>query len=104
MTPENNFVSDDEHVHEDVEVDTIVAHVGVVNNNNEKRKHASKGKKDHAVNDMEKDVGTLCEDIVSSDERIIMGCSINISMYTMFIENTKSMMKFIKVFVNDFQI
>lgn len=30
MTLENNFVSDDDHVHEDVDIDTFVAHIGVI--------------------------------------------------------------------------
>ncbi|CAI8605073.1 unnamed protein product [Vicia faba] len=32
VTPENNFVSDNDHIHEDVEVDTILTHSDVVNN------------------------------------------------------------------------
>lgn len=56
------------------------------------------------VEDMEKDVEILCEDMVSSDARIFLGCSINIRVYTVFNKHTKSMMGFIKVFVNTFQI
>ncbi|CAI8608098.1 unnamed protein product [Vicia faba] len=59
---ENNFVSDD--VHEDVEGDTRVTHVGVVNNHDEKRNFASKGKQDHIVEDVEKNIETLCEDVL----------------------------------------
>lgn len=40
VTPENNFILDDDHVHEDGVVDTIVDHVGVINKNNEKIKFA----------------------------------------------------------------
>lgn len=103
VTPENSYVSDDDFVHEDVKVDTGVAHIGVVNKKNEKRKYASKGKKNHAVNNMEKNVETLCEDAVSSDEIIVLGCSIN-NMYKVFNKHTKSTMVFIKLFVRDFQI
>ncbi|CAI8614610.1 unnamed protein product [Vicia faba] len=63
VTLEINSMSDDDHVHEDVEVDIIVAHVGVVTNLNEKRKFASKGKKDHAVEDVEEYVEILCENL-----------------------------------------
>lgn len=104
MTSENNFVSDDDHVHEDVEVDIVVAHVRVVNNHNNNKKYASKGKKDHVVEDMEKDVKTLCEDVVSSNESIFLECSINNMVYIVFNKHIKSMMGFIKVFVNEFQI
>lgn len=31
MTPENNYVSNDDHVYEYVETNTVVTHVGVVN-------------------------------------------------------------------------
>lgn len=34
MTLENNSLSGDGHVHEDVKVDVVVSHVDVVNNNN----------------------------------------------------------------------
>lgn len=54
VTPENNSASDDDHVLEDVEVDTFVAHVGVVNNHVEKIRSSSKGKKDHVVEDVKK--------------------------------------------------
>lgn len=36
VTPENNYVSIDECVHKDVEVDIVVANIEVVNNNNKK--------------------------------------------------------------------
>lgn len=84
VTHENNFISDDNHVHEDVEVDIIVANVGVVNNHDDKRKYASKGKKDNAIQDMEKNVNTLCEDVVSDDESISLGCVANSKIYRLF--------------------
>lgn len=41
VTPENNSMSNDDHFHEDIEVDVVVARVDVVNNNNnKKRKYA----------------------------------------------------------------
>lgn len=49
MTPENNSISDDDCLHEDIEVDIVVSHVGFVNKHNEKRKFTSKGNKDHSV-------------------------------------------------------
>ncbi|CAI8619253.1 unnamed protein product [Vicia faba] len=66
VTSENNTMSDDDHVQENIEVDIVVAHGGVVNNHDEKIKPASKGKKDHAV-----------KDVVINDENISMGCDIN---------------------------
>lgn len=46
-------MSYDDHVHEDVDDDIVVAHVCFVNNHNEKIKYASKGKKNHVVKDVE---------------------------------------------------
>ncbi|CAI8609311.1 unnamed protein product [Vicia faba] len=90
VIPENNFVSNEYHVHEDVEVDTIVAQDGVVNNNNKKIRYASKVNKDHAAEDVEKDVNTLCGDMVSSDEIIFLGCSINRKVHRLFTKGTQS--------------
>lgn len=45
-------MSNDDHVHEDVEVDIVVAHVDVVNNNKRKKEYASKGKKAYALEDV----------------------------------------------------
>ena len=104
VTPENSYVSDDDHVHEDIKVNTIVAHAGVVKKNNKKIKYASKRKKDHIIEYVKNDVETLCEDVVSNDESIFMECSVNSRVYTMFNKHTKSTMGFIKVFVNDFKI
>lgn len=90
VTFENNFVSDDDHhVHEDVEIDIVVAHLGVVNNHNDKVKFASKGKKDHAVEDVDKDVETLWKDVESNDEIIFLGCAINRKVYLLFIKGTQ---------------
>lgn len=50
-----------------------------------------------------KDVESLGEDVTSSDEGIFIRCSINSMVYTLFNNHTKSMMEFIKVFLNDFQ-
>lgn len=77
IIPENNYLSDDEHVHEYVEVDIVVARGSVINNHNEKRKYASKGKNGHVVEDVVKDVETLCEHVVSNDEIIFLGCVVN---------------------------
>lgn len=56
------------------------------------------------VRDAMKYVETLGEDVASNDEGIFLGCSINSIVYTMFNKPIKSMMEFIKIFVNDFQI
>lgn len=56
-------MSNYDHVHEDVEVDTVLAHVDVLNNNKKKRKFASKGKKAHALEGMEEDVNGNLNDI-----------------------------------------
>lgn len=56
VTLENNYVSNDDYVHEYVKVDIVIAHVDVVNNNKKKRRSASKGKKAHAQEDVEEDV------------------------------------------------
>lgn len=83
---ENNFVSGDDHVREDVEVDTVVAHGGGVNNYGEKRKFSSKGKKDHTVEDMEKTIETLCEDRVG----IFLGCVVKKNVYKLFSKGSQS--------------
>lgn len=83
---ENNSVSDDE----DVEIDIIVTHVCVINNHDEKRKFASKGKKDHEVEDVEKDVETLREYVVSNDESIFMGCVVDNKVYRLYTMGTQS--------------
>lgn len=88
MITKNNSVSDD--VHEDVEDDTVVAHGVIVNNYDEKRKFASKGKKDHAVKDVDKNVETLCEDVVSNDEGIFLRCDVNSKVYRLFTTGTQS--------------
>lgn len=54
--------------------------------------------------DTGKYVETLGEDVVSSDESIFFGCSINIRVDTVSNKDTKSIMGFTKAFFNDFQI
>lgn len=55
------------------------------------------------VQDAEKDVDTLCEDVICSDESVFLGCFFNIRVYTVFNKHTKFIMRFIEVFINDFQ-
>lgn len=76
--------------HEHAKVDIVVAHVGVVNKYNEKRKYALKGKEDCAIEEVEKDAKTLCEDVVSNDESIFMGCVVNSRVYRLFTNGTQS--------------
>lgn len=45
---------------------------------------------------MKKDVETLCEDVVSNDERIFLGCAVNSNIYRLFTNGTQS--------INAFQI
>lgn len=68
VTPKNNYVSDDEHVHEDVEVDTVVTHVGVANNH----------------------VETLRKDVIGKDESLLLICAINSRVYRLFTKGTQS--------------
>ncbi|CAI8602742.1 unnamed protein product [Vicia faba] len=58
-----NFVSHDDHVHEDVGVDISVARIDVVNKNDKKRKSASKRKKGRVVEDVEDDINNNLNDI-----------------------------------------
>lgn len=53
-TLENNYVTGNEHVHEYIEVNIVITHVGFVNNHDDKIKFSSKGKKDNTLEDMEK--------------------------------------------------
>lgn len=53
---------------------------------------------------MKKYVDTLCEDMVRSDESIFMWCFVNRRVYKVVNKQTKYIMGFIKIFVNDFRI
>lgn len=49
VTLENNYSSDDDHVHEDVEVDFVAAHVEDVNKNSKKSHKIVTIKKDQLI-------------------------------------------------------
>lgn len=75
---QNDDMSDDDQEHKNVEVYIVVTHVGVFINHDDKIKYVSTGKKDHLVEDMEKNIETLCEAIHGS---LFMGCVIYNKVY-----------------------
>lgn len=71
VTFKNNFVSDDDHVHDDVEVDIIVANDYGVNNNKKKRKYTSRRKKARAVKDVNDNLNDIKVPINKKSNEII---------------------------------